>query len=297
MKQYIKKIITLYFCTATTAMCQAEIDTITPPHKNPILQELLTPSSTKVFIAAHRGGYENDKVDKAPENSVVNIHNCLKKGYQLYETDIQRTKDGHFVMMHDPTITRETTGEGKASEMTLAELHTFHKRYRDLSTSPERIATFKEFLDKGKRHTIFKADMKRGVSKHFAEIMKLVTDHNALESIIFRVPYREVDLYTKYKKQGVNIAKHTLMFQVTSQQQIDDIKQRFNPSTIEIKISKKNPTNANTLDLIKYATAKGIIVETHAEGQEEDWLKLIEAGVRIFHTKTPFHLKKVIDNQ
>ncbi len=97
--------------------------------------------SSSVLVAAHRGGYETDSADGAPENSVANIRNSSSKGYQLYETDIQRTKDGHFVIMHDVTIDRETTGSGKASEMDLAELKQLHKRFRDGSVSEERVAT------------------------------------------------------------------------------------------------------------------------------------------------------------
>ena len=82
-----------------------------------------------VLIAAHRGGYENDKTDRAPENSVANILNCERKGYDFYETDIQRTKDGHFVIVHDKTIDRETTGTGPCENMNLDELKQFYKRY------------------------------------------------------------------------------------------------------------------------------------------------------------------------
>ena len=294
MRKHIKLCLVWWCCITVIAIGQMDRVTSSSEHANPVLQDLLDPSSSIVFIAAHRGGYENDKTDKAPENSVVNIANSQRKGYELFETDIQRTKDGHFVMAHDPTINRETSGVGKVSDMTLIELKALHKRYRDLSLSPERIATLEEFLKQGKGRTVFKADMKPGVSKHFVDIMKLVTDHNALEGIIFRVPYRDAEFYDIYRKQGGVIAKHTLMFQVTSKKQVDDIKTRFDSSTIEIKLNKAVPTNEQSLDLIRYATDTGFIVETHAEGGEEDWIKLIDAGVRIFHTKTPSKLKALL---
>jgi len=138
--------------------------------------------------------------------------------------------------------------------------------------------------------------MKPGVSKHFADIMKLVADRDALEGIIFRVPNREADFYGRYRRQGGVIAKHTLMFKVSSQKQVDDIKARFNSSTIEIALEKNDPTNKAALDLIRYASSKGFVVETHAEGEEDDWLKLMKAGVRIFHTHAPAKLKKVLES-
>lgn len=287
----------LHCCIAVTALGQTNIELTPSEDSNPPLRELLDPSSSRVFIAAHRGGYESDQEDRAPENSLVNIDNSQRKGYELFETDIQRTKDGHFVIVHDPTIERETSGNGEAAEMTLRELKRLHKRYRDRSLSTERVATFPEFLERGKGRTVFKADMKPGVSKHFAEIMKMVTDHDALEGIIFRVPYREADFYDEYRKQAGVIAKHTLMFQVISREQIDDIKARFNSSTIEIKLDKADPTNEAALDLISYAANKGFVVETHAEGDEDDWVKLINAGVRIFHTNTPSKLEKTLNKE
>jgi glycerophosphoryl diester phosphodiesterase len=246
---------------------------------------------TTILIAAHRGGYENDKADQAPENSVANIMISKSKGYDLYETDIQRTKDGHFVIMHDPTIDRETTGTGITSNMTLAELEQLHKRYRDGSVSNERVATLEIFLQQGKGITVFKADLKPGVSKYFKEIMQLVIKQEALESIIFRVPYQQADLYARYKADGVPYYKSLLMFKVSTKKQIDDIKTRFDPLTVQINLSKYEPTNRQTLELIQYAVSQGLLVQTHAEGKAEDWLKLIDAGVRMFHTNNPSKLK------
>ena len=249
------------------------------------------PSSTSILIAAHRGGYENDKADQAPENSVANIMIGKSKGYDLYETDIQRTKDGHFVIMHDPTIQRETTGTGKTSNMTLAELEQLHKRFRDGSVSNERVATLEEFLRQGKGITVFKVDLKPGVSKYFKEIMQLVIKQDALNSIIFRVPYHQANLFAKYKEDGVTYSKSLLMFKVSTKEQIDDIKTRFDPLTIQINLNKSEPTNRQTLKLIQYAVSQGLLVQTHAEGKAEDWRKLIDAGVSMFHTNNPSKLK------
>lgn len=284
-------------CIAIAAIGQSDSVTFGSEQAHGTLRDVLDPTSSKVVIAAHRGGYENDREDRAPENSVVNIRNCERYGYELFETDIQRTTDGHFVIVHDPTIERETSGFGNVGEMTLLELKGLRKRYRDGSLSPERVATLEEFLTHGKGHIVFKADMKPGVSKYFDEIIKLVAEHKALDGIIFRVPYREAKVYEQYQKKGGFIPKHTLMFMVTSKKQIDDIKARFNSSTIEIKLKKEDPTNERTLDLIRYATSRGFVVESHAEGDEDDWRKLIEAGVRIFHTKAPSKLKKLLQTQ
>jgi len=81
---------------------------------------------------------------------------------------------------------------------------------------------------------------------------------------------------------------------VMSKMQIDDIKKRFDSTTIQINLKKTDPANEASLKLIRYATAKGFIVQTHAEGDEKDWAKLVQAGVRIFHTNTPSRVKKFL---
>lgn len=48
------------------------------------LKQMRTASSKTVLIAAHRGGYERDKAEQAPENSLANIQLSHSKGIALY---------------------------------------------------------------------------------------------------------------------------------------------------------------------------------------------------------------------
>lgn len=259
-------------------------------------QETVKVPSNVVQIAAHRGGYETDKADNAPENSVANIRNCRTKEYQVYETDIQRTQDGHFVIMHDATIERETTGTGAANTSTLADLKELHKKFRDGSVSEHRVATLAEFLVEGKDQVVFKADLKPGVSKYFNEIIDVVVDNAAMDRIIFRVPYRHAKLYAEFQSNGVPYSGGLLMFMVSEKKQVDDIKKTFNPSTIQINVDKDDPTHPKTLKLIRYAADQGMLVQVHAEGTERDWQKLIRAGARMFHTSKPAKMKTFLRN-
>lgn len=81
------------------------------------------------------------------------------------------------------------------------------------------------------------------------------------------------------------------MFKVSTKEEVDDIKARFDPLTIQINVKKSDPTNRQTLELIRYAANQGLLVEAHAEGQAADWIQLIEAGVRMFHTGNPSEVK------
>ena len=50
-----------------------------------------------------------DWENRALENSHPNIQKAIKMGFVIYESDLRVTKDGHFVIMHDPTITEQQT--------------------------------------------------------------------------------------------------------------------------------------------------------------------------------------------
>ncbi len=263
---------------------------IGPSNVERTLTAIRDPNSSVVLVAAHRGGYKNDKLDLAPENSIENILNCQRKGYDLYETDIQRTKDGHFVIMHDPTIDRETNSHGEVRNHSLKALKQLHKRYRDGTLSTARMATLAEFLTQGDGRTIFKADLKPGVSTYFKELLTLIEEQDGFDKVIFRVPYHELPRFIQYKTDGLVWPRHSLMFRIKNRFELDHVIKEFNPSLIHIDVKRNDPANDETLDLIRDARDRGLHIQTHAEGEPEDWSKLVYAGVRMFHTSAPDQL-------
>lgn len=73
-------------------------------------QQPLTP-------VAHRGMW-----NPAPENSIPAVQNCIDHHIYIIELDMQLTKDGHIVLMHDTTVDRTTNGSGEVDQLTLAEI-------------------------------------------------------------------------------------------------------------------------------------------------------------------------------
>ena len=58
-----------------------------------------------VFVAMHRGDWRN-----FPENSKGAILSSIRLGADIVELDVQMTKDGRFILNHDNTLNRTTTG-------------------------------------------------------------------------------------------------------------------------------------------------------------------------------------------
>jgi glycerophosphoryl diester phosphodiesterase len=87
-----------------------------PTRADRILAELRD-STGRVLVAAHRGDWRN-----FPENSLSAIRSAVEMGCDIIEIDVRPTRDGRFVVIHDKTLKRTTTGSGKVSHHTLAEL-------------------------------------------------------------------------------------------------------------------------------------------------------------------------------
>jgi len=71
------------------------------------------------FIAGHRGDRS-----VAPENTMPALTAALDGPMTFIETDIQLSKDGVPVLMHDSFLNRTTNGSGRVSDYTLQELET-----------------------------------------------------------------------------------------------------------------------------------------------------------------------------
>ena len=110
-------------------------------HISRLRAELQDSRSDYVFVVAHRGDWRH-----APENSVAAIKGAADMGVDMVEIDIQRTKDGGFVLMHDGSIDRTTEGKGNVADYTVEELRRFRLRRADGSLSDETIPTLEEAL-------------------------------------------------------------------------------------------------------------------------------------------------------
>ncbi len=110
-------------------------------HVDSLLACLHNPKSDYVFVIAHRADWRG-----APENSIQAIENAIRMGVDMVEIDIQRTADGEFVLMHDPTLNRTSTGKGRIADLTLEQIRKFRLRSGNGIKSRRAIPTLEEAL-------------------------------------------------------------------------------------------------------------------------------------------------------
>lgn len=93
-------------------------------------------------LCAHRGAMSTH-----PENTLPALAEAVRLGAHMIEFDIQLTKDGAIVLMHDFTVDRTTNGKGKVADLTLAEIKALDAGAKmDKRFAGTRITTFEEAL-------------------------------------------------------------------------------------------------------------------------------------------------------
>lgn len=109
-----------------------------------------------VLISGHRGGM----VKGFPENSIATFENTLKHTPAFFEIDPRLTKDSVIVLMHDATLDRTTTGKGKLSDYTYAELKQFRLKDAQGNVTDFGIPTLAEVISWARGKTILNLDHK-----------------------------------------------------------------------------------------------------------------------------------------
>ncbi len=103
-----------------------------------------------MLIIGHRGASGH-----APENTLAAFRKAVAMGATFIETDLQLSRDSHFLAIHDDTLDRTTTGQGKVHDQTLAVLRRLDAgSWFGSEFAGERIPTLEEILEFAKRHDV-----------------------------------------------------------------------------------------------------------------------------------------------
>jgi glycerophosphoryl diester phosphodiesterase len=139
-------------------------------------------SPPQPLIVAHRGLLQH-----APENTLANFRACLELRIG-FEFDVERTKDGHLICIHDDTIDRTTSGTGNVSELTLAEIKELDAgSWFDPKFAGEKVPTIEEVLKlvaEYRQHDVMIAvDLK--AEDVGQDTVRLAEKHNILHRLLF----------------------------------------------------------------------------------------------------------------
>lgn len=135
-------------------------------------------------LSAHRAAHV-----VAPENSAEAIKQAGLLDYGFVEIDIQETKDNHYVLMHDSTIDRTTTGTGEVEDLTLKEIKSESMINENEKETNYDVPTLKEALETAEEYNVgvnFDGSKGDWDDKDFVDgIMSEVEEENLLNQSFF----------------------------------------------------------------------------------------------------------------
>jgi len=115
----------------------------------PTFAQKVSGKGSKTVNIAHRGasGY-------TPENTLAAFRHAVKMRADYFEIDVQMTKDGKLVVIHDTTVDRTTNGSGKVGSLTFNEIRSLDAgSWFAPEFAGEKVPTFEEILDQFRGRT------------------------------------------------------------------------------------------------------------------------------------------------
>lgn len=135
------------------------------------------------LVIAHRGSAAH-----APENTLAAFVLAADQNADAIELDAKVTRDGHVVVMHDPTVDRTTDGHGRVSDLTWAEIRqldagsNFDPRFKG-----ERVPLLEEVFEAVGRRVLINVELTNYTSRGDGLELKaidLIMRHQLEERVI-----------------------------------------------------------------------------------------------------------------
>lgn len=231
----------------------------------------------KLLIIAHRGASAY-----APENTLSAFKKAVKMGSDGIELDVQLSKDGHVVIIHDTTVNRTSNGNGKVKGLTLKQLKEldfgswFSKDFKN-----ETICTLEEVFN-------YLKDWDGLIN---VEIKKEWLQFNSIEKKV-------AELIAKFDMRNRTIVSSFSTLSVLKIKRIDkDIKtgilyssstKRFVWFAKFFKVDAIHPWYQNVnKDMKKVAVKNNLKINTYTVDNPDEMKKLADLGVNGIITNVP----------
>lgn len=237
------KLILLFLFTGLYLTAQTHVDSIINKLNNPNLHEVL--------VVAHRGDWRN-----FPENSIEAIESAVKMGVDIVEIDIQRTKDGHLILMHDKTLDRTTTGKGRVEDWTLDSIKTLKLKNGCAIRTKHNVPTLEEALLYAKGKIMINLDK---ADRYFDEVYLLLEKTGTAHQIIMKGRKSPEEVKKQFGKYLDKVIYMPVVDLDDNQAtvKIDEFVNSFNPVAFELLFAK---TNSQVPLLMKHKlTGKSLI--------------------------------------
>ncbi len=232
-----------------------------------IREKLMNRDCSSVIVASHRGDWRN-----FPENSLEAIDNAIKMGVDIVELDVQRTKDGQLILMHDQTLNRTTTGKGAIADTTLAYIKTLKLKNGCAIRTIHNVPTLEEALLHAKGKVMLNLDK---ADRYFEQVYELMKKTGTTKQIVMKgtsSAEKVKELYGEYLKDVIYMPIVNLDNE-NAEEQIEKFISDIHPVAFELlykedsnPLPKKLKGSMQGRSLIWYNT----LWDTMAGGHDDD---------------------------
>ncbi len=193
-----------------------------------IYAKITNPDNKEVTVVAHRADWRF-----APENSLAAIESSIRLGADVVELDVQKTKDGQLILMHDKTLDRTTTGKGKVAEWTLDSIRALRLKNGAALRTKHRVPTLEEALLTAKGRVMVNLDKAYPI---FDEIFPILEKTGTVEQIIMKgsKPVAEVKKDLGKYLDRIIYMPIVHLDRPGAMQQIDDFMKELHPVAFEL---------------------------------------------------------------
>lgn len=234
---------------------------------------------------AHRGasGYY-------PENTMLAFEKAIELGCSGIETDVQLTKDGHLVLIHDEKLARTADAAGYVKDYTLKDIRSLDAgRHKDKYFKGVTIPTAEELIELAiEKNIIINFELKTGEIRYAGIEEKLI-------NLIYKYNFNEKVIISSFNHYSISICKE---IDKTIKAGLLYMEGLFEPQLYAKIVGAEaiHPyfpavDNASLIDRIK---STGIMINAYTINEENDMKRFLDYKVDGIITNYPDKLNKLM---
>lgn len=217
---------------------QTRVDVLSRQLKNPNGQELM--------VIANQGDWHG-----TTSNSLHALQKAYAKGAQIALVTLQQTKDGEIILFADPTVEKITTGTGRVSDMTLAELRALPLREYREGKGYEAIPTLAQALEFAKNRILLLLNPGTLMGK----VQQIVKEQHAENGIIYTGVEAPIGMM------------YMPVVDLDSSHALDNIQKELAKKPVAVEVRFKEDDNVNLQKVLEMMQGKcRICMNTSAKG-------------------------------
>lgn len=236
----------------------------------------------KTLIYGHRGASS-----EAPENTMAAFRLAYAQGAEGLELDVQMSKDGKLIVIHDETLERTTNGEGLVVHRTYDELRKLNATYTFKELQFEPLPILEDVLEWLASTSLeLNIEMKNGVIPYAnmeEEVIRLVREYELSE----RVVLSSFNHYSLVKAKRLDPRMRTAILYMAGLYQPWEYAKSIGADGLHPYYFSVVP------EIVAGAHEAGVSVRPFTVDEPKDLRRLIQAGCDAVITNKPALMKTI----